>query len=109
MGREKQKPRFTVWRRWLVEQPARMGSKRSAGEHRLPWQGARALRAGGPVFLYVGRYMAVKRLPCGCRKLGFPANRLIRRRRIGILALAGSGLRQTDALIEACSSDSSAA
>jgi hypothetical protein len=34
---------------------------------------------------------------------------LIRRSRIGVLALATPGLRQTDAWIEACSSDSSAA
>ena len=38
-----------------------------------------------------------------------PANRRIRRKAIRVLALARSGLRQTDALIKACSSDCSAA
>jgi hypothetical protein len=46
--------------------------------------------------------------PCGCRKLDFPANQPIRRSRSGLWALATCWLRHTDALVEACSSDSSA-
>jgi glycosyltransferase involved in cell wall biosynthesis len=55
--------RLAFWRRWLVEQPrgwdqsGRPGSIAYADEELAP------LRAGGPVFLYVGRYTAVKRLP----------------------------------------------
>jgi glycosyltransferase involved in cell wall biosynthesis len=55
--------RLAFWRRWLVEQPrgwdesGRPGSIAYADEELAPF------RAGGPVFLYVGRYTAVKRLP----------------------------------------------
>jgi glycosyltransferase involved in cell wall biosynthesis len=55
--------RLVFWRRWLVEQPlgwdqsGRPGSIAYADEELAPF------RAGGPVFLYVGRYTAVKRLP----------------------------------------------
>jgi glycosyltransferase involved in cell wall biosynthesis len=55
--------RRAFWRRWLVEQPrgwdesGRPGSIAYAEEELAPFW------AGGPVFLYVGRYTAVKRLP----------------------------------------------
>jgi glycosyltransferase involved in cell wall biosynthesis len=55
--------RLAFWRRWLVEQPrgwdesGRPGSVAYRDEELAPF------RAGGPVFLYVGRYTAVKRLP----------------------------------------------
>jgi glycosyltransferase involved in cell wall biosynthesis len=55
--------RLAFWRRWLVEQPrgwdesGRPGSIAYADEELAPFQ------AGGPIFLYVGRYTAVKRLP----------------------------------------------
>src|SRR6266566_1265403 len=55
--------RLAFWRRWLVEQPrgwdqgGRPGSIAYRDEELVPF------RAGGPVFLYVGRYTAVKRLP----------------------------------------------
>src|SRR6266508_1333193 len=55
--------RLAFWRRWLVEQPrgwdesGRPGSIAYRDEQLAPF------RAGGPVFLYVGRYTAVKRLP----------------------------------------------
>ena len=55
--------RLALWRRWLVEQPrgwdesGRPGSIAYRDEELAPF------RAGGPVFLYVGRYTAVKRLP----------------------------------------------
>jgi glycosyltransferase involved in cell wall biosynthesis len=55
--------RLALWRRWLVEQPrgwdqsGRPGSIAYGDEELAPF------RAGGPVFVYVGRYTAVKRLP----------------------------------------------
>ncbi len=55
--------RLAFWRRWLVEQPrgwdqsGRPGSIAYRDEELAPF------RSGGPVFLYVGRYTAVKRLP----------------------------------------------
>ena len=55
--------RLAFWRRWLVEQPrgwdesGRPGSIAYRDEELAPF------RTGGPVFLYVGRYTAVKRLP----------------------------------------------
>src|SRR5439155_18713553 len=55
--------RLAFWRRWLVEQPrgwdqsGRPGSIAYRDEELAPF------RARGPVFLYVGRYTAVKRLP----------------------------------------------
>ncbi len=55
--------RLAFWRRWLVEHPrgwdqsGRPGSIAYGDEQLAPF------RAGGPVFLYVGRYTAVKRLP----------------------------------------------
>jgi glycosyltransferase involved in cell wall biosynthesis len=54
--------RLAFWRRWLVEQPrgwdesGRPGSIAYRDEELAPF------RAGRPVFLYVGRYTAVKRL-----------------------------------------------
>jgi glycosyltransferase involved in cell wall biosynthesis len=55
--------RLAFWRRWLVEQPrgwdqsGRPGSIAYRDEELTPF------RAGGPIFLYIGRYTAVKRLP----------------------------------------------
>jgi glycosyltransferase involved in cell wall biosynthesis len=55
--------RLAFWRRWLVEQPhgwdqrGRPGSIAYADEELAPF------RASDTVFLYVGRYTAVKRLP----------------------------------------------
>jgi glycosyltransferase involved in cell wall biosynthesis len=55
--------RLAFWRRWLVEQPrgwdesGRPASIAYRDEELAPF------RAGGPVFLFVGRYTAVKRLP----------------------------------------------
>jgi glycosyltransferase involved in cell wall biosynthesis len=55
--------RFAFWRRWLVEQPrgwdesGRPGSISYTDEELAPF------RAGGPVFIYMGRFTAVKRLP----------------------------------------------
>jgi glycosyltransferase involved in cell wall biosynthesis len=55
--------RLAFWRRWLVEQPrgwdqsGRLGSIAYRDDQLAPFQ------AGGPVFLYVGRYTALKRLP----------------------------------------------
>jgi glycosyltransferase involved in cell wall biosynthesis len=55
--------RLAFWRRWLVEQPrgwdqsGRPGSIAYRDEELAPF------RSGGPVFLYVGRFTAVKRLP----------------------------------------------
>jgi glycosyltransferase involved in cell wall biosynthesis len=72
--------RWAFWRRWLVEEPrgwdesGRPGSIAYAEEELAPF------RADGPVFLYVGRYTAVKRLPLLIRahasaveRLGKPA------------------------------------
>ena len=55
--------RLAFWREWLVEQPrgwdksGRPGSIAYRDEELAPF------RSGGPVFLYVGRFTAVKRLP----------------------------------------------
>jgi glycosyltransferase involved in cell wall biosynthesis len=55
--------RLAFWRRWLVERPrgwdesGRPGSVAYTDEELAPF------RAGGPIFIYVGRYTAVKRLP----------------------------------------------
>jgi glycosyltransferase involved in cell wall biosynthesis len=55
--------RFAFWRRWLVEQPlgwdesGRPGSIAYTDEELAPFH------AGGPVFLYMGRFTAVKHLP----------------------------------------------
>jgi glycosyltransferase involved in cell wall biosynthesis len=55
--------RLAFWRRWLIEQPqgwdesGRPGTVAYSDEELAPF------RAGGPVFVYVGRYTAVKRLP----------------------------------------------
>jgi len=71
--------RLAFWRRWLVEQPrgwdesGRPGSIAYAEEELAPFW-------AGPVFIYVGRYTAVKRLPLligaharACERLGRPA------------------------------------
>jgi glycosyltransferase involved in cell wall biosynthesis len=68
LGRFSRRPlaeeeRLVFWHRWLVERPrgwdesGRPGSIAYRDEELAPF------RAGGPVFLYVGRYTAVKRLP----------------------------------------------
>jgi glycosyltransferase involved in cell wall biosynthesis len=55
--------RLAFWQRWLVEEPrgwdesGRPGSIAYADEDFAPF------RAGGPVFIYIGRYTAVKGLP----------------------------------------------
>jgi glycosyltransferase involved in cell wall biosynthesis len=55
--------RLAFWRSWLVEQPSgwdesgRPGSVAYSDEDLAPFRGS------GPVFVYVGRYTAVKRLP----------------------------------------------
>jgi glycosyltransferase involved in cell wall biosynthesis len=72
--------RLAFWRRWLVEQPrgwdqsGRPGSIAYADEEFAPF------RSCGPVFLYVGRFTAVKRLPLlisaharAVERLGTPA------------------------------------
>ena len=54
--------RFAFWRRWLVEQPrgwdesGRPGSISYTDEELAPFR-------AGPVFIYMGRFTAVKRLP----------------------------------------------
>ncbi len=55
--------RFAFWRRWLVEQPQGWDESGRPGSVAYSEQDLAPFRAGGPVFLYVGRYTAVKRLP----------------------------------------------
>jgi glycosyltransferase involved in cell wall biosynthesis len=55
--------RLAFWRRWLVEQPQGWDESGRPGSVVYSEQDLAPFRAGGPVFLYVGRYMAVKRLP----------------------------------------------
>jgi glycosyltransferase involved in cell wall biosynthesis len=55
--------RFAFWRRWLVEQPRGWDQSGRPGSIAYRDQELAPFRAGGPVFLYVGRYTAVKRLP----------------------------------------------
>jgi glycosyltransferase involved in cell wall biosynthesis len=54
--------RFAFWRRWLVEQPRGWDQSGRPGSIAYRDQELAPFRAGGPVFLYVGRYTAVKRL-----------------------------------------------
>jgi glycosyltransferase involved in cell wall biosynthesis len=78
--------RLAFWRRWLVEQPrgwdesGRPGSIAYRDEELAPF------RAGGPVFLYVGRYTEVKRLPL---LIGAHARALARLGRPAPLVLVG--------------------
>jgi glycosyltransferase involved in cell wall biosynthesis len=55
--------RLAFWRRWLVEQPRGWDESGRPGSIAYRDQELVPFRAGGPVFLYVGRYTAVKRLP----------------------------------------------
>jgi glycosyltransferase involved in cell wall biosynthesis len=55
--------RLAFWRRWLVEQPRGWDESGRPGSIAYSEEELAPFRAGGPVFLYVGRYTAVKRLP----------------------------------------------
>jgi len=55
--------RLAFWRRWLVEQPCGWDQSGRPGTIAYSDEELAPFRAGGPVFLYVGRYTAVKRLP----------------------------------------------
>jgi glycosyltransferase involved in cell wall biosynthesis len=55
--------RLAFWRRWLVEQPRGWDESGGPGSIAYRDEELAPFRAGGPVFLYVGRYTAVKRLP----------------------------------------------
>jgi glycosyltransferase involved in cell wall biosynthesis len=115
--------RLAFWHRWLVEEPrgwdesGRPGSIAYADEDFAPF------RAGGPVFIYIGRYTAVKRLPLlisaharAVERLGKPAplvlvgghpgewegeHPLITARRIGNRQVFLAGWRAHDELPEA--------
>jgi glycosyltransferase involved in cell wall biosynthesis len=72
--------RLAFWRRWLVEQPRGWDQSGRPGSISYQDEELAPFRAGGPVFLYVGRYMAVKRLPLlisaharAVERLGTPA------------------------------------
>jgi glycosyltransferase involved in cell wall biosynthesis len=55
--------RLALWRRWLVEQPRGWDESGRPGSIAYREEELAPFRAGGPVFLYVGRFTAVKRLP----------------------------------------------
>src|SRR5207249_7255298 len=55
--------RLAFWRRWLVEQPCGWDQSGRPGSIAYRDEELAPFRSGGPVFLYVGRYTAVKRLP----------------------------------------------
>jgi glycosyltransferase involved in cell wall biosynthesis len=55
--------RLAFWRRWLVEQPRGWDESGRAASIAYRDEELAPFRSGGPVFLYVGRYTAVKRLP----------------------------------------------
>jgi glycosyltransferase involved in cell wall biosynthesis len=55
--------RLAFWRRWLVEQPRGWDERGRPGSIAYRDEELAPFRARGPVFLYVGRYTAVKRLP----------------------------------------------
>jgi glycosyltransferase involved in cell wall biosynthesis len=55
--------RLALWRRWLVEQPQGWDESGRPGTVSYSDDDLAPFRAGGPVFVYVGRYTAVKRLP----------------------------------------------
>ncbi len=55
--------RLAFWRRWLVEQPEGWDESGRPGSVSYSDDDLAPFRAGGPVFVYVGRYTAVKRLP----------------------------------------------
>jgi glycosyltransferase involved in cell wall biosynthesis len=60
LGREE---RLAFWRRWLVEQPCGWDESGRPGSVAYSDKDLAPFRGGGPVFVYVGRYTAVKRLP----------------------------------------------
>jgi glycosyltransferase involved in cell wall biosynthesis len=55
--------RLAFWRRWLVEQPRGWDQSGRPGSIAYHDEELAPFRAGDTVFLYVGRYTAVKRLP----------------------------------------------
>jgi glycosyltransferase involved in cell wall biosynthesis len=55
--------RLAFWRRWLVEQPRGWDQSGQPGSIAYGDEELAPFRSGGPVFLYVGRFTAVKRLP----------------------------------------------
>ena len=55
--------RLAFWRRWLVEQPRGWDQSGRPGSIAYREEELAPFRAGDTVFLYVGRYTAVKRLP----------------------------------------------
>jgi glycosyltransferase involved in cell wall biosynthesis len=55
--------RLAFWRRWLVEQPRGWDQSGRPGSIAYGAEELDPFRAGSPVFLYVGRYTGVKRLP----------------------------------------------
>ena len=55
--------RLAFWRRWLVEQPRGWDQSGRPGSIAYREEELAPFRSGGPVFLYVGRFTAVKRLP----------------------------------------------
>lgn len=72
--------RLAFWRRWLVEQPRGWDQSGRPGSIAYGEEELAPFRSGGPVFLYVGRYTAVKRLPLlisaharAVERLGTPA------------------------------------
>jgi hypothetical protein len=52
---------LAFWRRWLVEQPRGWDQRGRPGSIAYRDEELAPFRAGGPIFLYVGRYTAVKR------------------------------------------------
>ena len=54
--------RYAFWRRWLVEQPCGWDESGLPGSIAYTDEELAPFRAGGPVFLYVGRFTAVKRI-----------------------------------------------
>jgi glycosyltransferase involved in cell wall biosynthesis len=69
--------RHAFWRRWLVEDPRGWDESGVPGTIAYREEDLDLLAAGAPVFLYVGRYTAVKRLPLlvraharACERLG---------------------------------------
>ncbi|HLM93149.1 MAG TPA: glycosyltransferase family 4 protein [Gaiellaceae bacterium] len=55
--------RFAFWRRWLVEQPRGWDESGRPGSIAYTDAELAPFRAGGSVFIYMGRFTAVKRLP----------------------------------------------
>jgi glycosyltransferase involved in cell wall biosynthesis len=55
--------RVAQWRRWLVEEPRGWDESGEPGSVAYSEEDLDAFREGGPVFVYVGRYTEVKRIP----------------------------------------------